>query len=58
MLRPGLSSSSTAVPSKVLVFSFGRPQSWSVVDVEMSIADPKVGDDGCSLVDGRRYLSS
>ena len=69
----GPSSSSTAVPSNVFVFSFGRPRSLSDADGEDDVdvdvasegvdadADAGVGDDGgcgCSLVEGRRYLSS
>jgi len=71
----GPSSSSTAVPSNVFVFSFGLPRSLSDadgeedvdVDVDVDVASEgadasaEVGDDGgcgCSLVEGRRYLSS
>jgi hypothetical protein len=58
----GPSSSSTAVPSSVFVFSFGLPRSRSDGDggdVEMAMEEEgEVGDGGCSLVEGRRYLSS
>lgn len=56
----GPSSSSTAVPSKVFVFNFGLPRSRSDAegDVEMAIEEAEVGDGGCSLAEGRRYLSS
>ena len=58
----GPSSSSTAVPSSVFVFNFGLPRSRSDadgdVDVEMAMEVAEVGDGGCSLVEGRRYLSS
>ena len=59
-LRSGPSSSSTAVPSKVFVFSFGRPQSWSKVggEVETGIKGCEMDGEGWSLFDGRRYLSS
>jgi hypothetical protein len=58
----GPSSSSTAVPSSVFVFNFGLPRSRSDadvdVDVEIAIEVAEVGDGGCSLVEGRRYLLS
>jgi len=56
------SLSSTAVPSSVFVFNFGLPRSRSDadggVDVEMAKEEGEVGEGGCSLEEGWRYLSS
>jgi len=58
----GPSLSSTAVPSSVFVFNFGLPRSRSDadggVDVEMAKEEAEVGEGGCSLEEGWRYLSS
>ena len=58
----GLSSSSTAVPSSVFVLILVSPDLGSDadgdVDADMAMEDAEVGDGGCSLVEGQRYLSS
>jgi len=58
----GPSLSSTAVPSSVFVFNFGLPRSRSDadggVDVEMAMEETEVGEGGCSLEEGWRYLLS